>query len=105
MRAIYKGKHDTLLNGLTGLESLFDMDGEYAGLHVLMTQKKGVPESVLVETAANAGVRVSRLSDYYIDSRAEGEGSTVLLGYANLSVEEIEKGCLLLEKAWKGLDG
>ena len=48
MRAVYKGKHDTLLNGLKELEPVFDIQGEYAGIHVLLTHKKGMPEKKLV---------------------------------------------------------
>ena len=37
MREIYKGKHDLLLASLKPLEKEFEISGEYAGLHVLLT--------------------------------------------------------------------
>lgn len=100
MRAVYKGKHDALLGGLKGLETSFSMGGEYAGLHVLLTHLGGIAEKQLVEMAANAGVKVYGMSDYFIDAKEKESSSTVLLGYANLSESEINRGCRLLKKAW-----
>ncbi|MCB7318369.1 MocR-like pyridoxine biosynthesis transcription factor PdxR [Lacrimispora sp. 210928-DFI.3.58] len=100
MRAIYKGKHDALLSGLKELEPFFSMGGEYAGLHVLLTHLKGMTEKQLVEKAAEAGVKVYGMSDYFIDTKENKSSSTVLLGYANLSEKDIDRGCRLLKKAW-----
>ncbi|MGN0373164.1 MAG: PLP-dependent aminotransferase family protein [Enterocloster sp.] len=100
MRAIYKGKHDVLLSGLKELEKDFEIRGENAGIHVLMTHRKGVPEEKLVGLAAEMGVKVYGLSGSFISSGRHKTSSTVLLGYANLSEREIEKGCRLLRKAW-----
>ena len=44
MRAVYKAKHDVLLNGLRELEDRFVIRGEYAGLHVLLTYRWGGSE-------------------------------------------------------------
>lgn len=100
MRAIYKGKHDTLLARLRGLEEDFQIHGEYAGLHVLLTSKKGLPERWLVEEAGKAGVRVYGLSGYYIHQHHNNRPSTVILGYAKLSEEQIEEGARRLKEAW-----
>ena len=54
MRSVYRGKHDTLLAGLRELEPYFEIGGEYAGIHVLLTHKKGISEKKLTETAAQA---------------------------------------------------
>jgi len=100
MRAIYKAKHDTLMAALKELESEFSVKGEYAGLHVLLTHKKGRPESWLVERAKKAGVKVYGLSSYFIHPQHNMYPSTVVLGYANLDMEEIERGIALLKDAW-----
>ncbi len=100
MRAVYKGKHDTLLNGLKELEPVFDIQGEYAGIHVLLTHKKGMPEKQLVETAAKAGVRVYGMSDFVIGEGKNRFPSTVILGYASLKEKEIIQGCRRLVQAW-----
>ena len=99
-KCIYKGKHDTLLARLRGLEEDFQIHGEYAGLHVLLTSKKGLPERWLVEEAGKAGVRVYGLSAYYIHQHHNNRPSTVILGYAKLSEEQIEEGARRLKEAW-----
>lgn len=102
MRAIYKGKHDTLLSKLRGLEEDFEIHGEYAGLHVLLTSKKARSEKWLVEEAGKAGVKVCGLSAYYIHQHHNNRSSTVILGYAKLSEEEIREGVRRLKRAWCG---
>lgn len=100
MRAIYKGKHDMLLAGLKELEPYFSIKGEYAGLHILMTHKKGAAEACLVKRAEEAGVRVYGMSGCFIHPEHNVYPSTVMLGYANLREEDIERGCGLLKRVW-----
>lgn len=100
MRAVYKGKHDALLAGLKVLEDRFIIAGEYAGLHVLLTHRRGTSEKELVEQASEAGVKVYGLSSCFIHPEHDRYPSTVMLGYASLSEAEIEQGTALLNKAW-----
>ena len=100
MRAVYKAKHDVLLNGLRKLEDRFVIRGEYAGLHVLLTCRWGGSEQQLTEQAAAARVKVYGMSDCFIHSEQNIYPSTVMLGYAKLSEAEIEKGARLLDQAW-----
>lgn len=100
MRAIYKTKHDTLLAAVRPLERDFTIRGEYAGLHILLTHKGNRPEKELIEQAGKAGVRVYGLSGYYIHQEHNRRPPTVVLGYANLSVEEIRRGAALLAGCW-----
>lgn len=104
MRAIYKGKHDILLGQLKELEEDFQVQGEYAGLHVLLTSRHGRQEQWLVEQAGKKGVKVYGLSSYYIRQHHDNRPSTVILGYANLSEEQIKRGVELLKTAWKERD-
>ena len=100
MRAVYKAKHDVLLNGLRKLEDRFIIRGEYAGLHVLLTYRWGGSEQQLTEQAAAARVKVYGMSDCFIHSEQNIYPSTVMLGYAKLSEAEIGKGARLLDQAW-----
>ena len=100
MRAIYKAKHDALLEGLKSLESQFEIRGENAGLHVVLTHKGGRAEEELVEQAKRMGVRVYGISRSLIRPEPGRFTSTVLLGYGRLSPDEIRKGTKLLEQAW-----
>ena len=101
MRAIYKGKHDALLSQLKRLEPDFQIQGEYAGLHILLTSRHNRLEKWLVEQAEKMGVKVYGLSSYYIHQHHNNRPSTVILGYANLSEEQIKRGVELLCKAWE----
>ncbi len=105
MRSVYRGKHDTLLAGLRELEPYFEIGGEYAGIHVLLTHKKGISEKKLTETAAQAGVKVYGMSDFVIGQNKDLFPSTVILGYASLKESEITEGCKRLVNAWKELEG
>lgn len=100
MRAVYKAKHDLLLSMLKPFEGEFEIDGENAGVHILLSSKQGMEEQKLLETAKKQGVRVYGLSSYDIRQNAAVMSHTVVLGYANLKEDEIRKGILLLEKAW-----
>lgn len=100
MRALYKGKHDALMAGLRELEDRFIIRGEYAGLHVLLTHRQGEPEESLVARGAALGVKVYGISGCFIQPEENLFGSTVMLGYASLSEEEIRTGTRLLAKAW-----
>lgn len=74
MREIYKGKHDALLGELKPLEKRFEITGEFAGLHVLLKDRKKEPEQQLLEKAAEKKVRVYGLSRVlYGESAGEGD--------------------------------
>lgn len=100
MRAVYKAKHDVLIAGLKPFESQFLIRGEYAGLHLLLTDKQNRSEEDLIKRAAKAGVKVYGMSGYFIHEEHNTYPPTVVLGYASLTEEEITKGLILLSKAW-----
>ena len=102
MRKIYREKHDLLLEGLgrTGLT----VTGENAGIHLLVTGRKGQTEEMLVEAAGRAGVKVYGLSQFRLEAAIPGlpsDPGTVLLGYAARTPEEIREGVSRLQKAWQ----
>ncbi len=99
MRAIYKGKHDMLLGELKDIEN-FAISGENAGLHILLTETAGRTEEELIRLAREQEVRVYGLSDYYITD-TEKRNQTIVLGYANMTEEEIKEGVRRLKEAWK----
>ena len=80
----------------------FQFSGENAGLHILLTSKKGVPEKHLLTKAAEHGVKVYAMSDAYLGAEEEKrpETNTVILGYAGMSLEEIKEGIEKLKEAW-----
>ncbi|MDD6213138.1 MAG: PLP-dependent aminotransferase family protein [Clostridiales bacterium] len=96
MRGIYRAKHDCLLASLESLRGDFHISGEMAGLHVLLKSKQN-SEETLRHLAAEKGVRVYGLSSYFLKPE---QSQTVILGYANLTEEEICRGVELLKEAW-----
>lgn len=103
MRKIYKEKHDFLLEQLKGMEKDFILSGENAGLHVLLTSKRKIPEKDLIQSAAEKKIRIYGLSDAMVGVPLENGKyeNTILLGYGALSQEEINQGIRLLKEAWK----
>lgn len=101
MREIYKGKHDVLLGELKPLEKRFEITGEFAGLHVLLKDKKKETEQSLLEKAEKNRVRVYELSGFYMEEAQAKETSTIVLGYAGLTEEKIRKGVELLREAFE----
>lgn len=102
MRALYKSRRDCLIAGLKPLGGKGYISGEYAGLHLLLNFEKGRNESTLIEQARSRGVRVYGLSDYIISPSSQEEGAGILLGYAGMTEEKIEKACEILCGVWNG---
>lgn len=99
MRKLYRAKHEVLLECLQTMRQDFVISGENAGLHLLLTSKRGMPERVLVQKAAELGVRVYGLSESMVEDVPDS--ASVLLGFGGLSEEQIREGIGLLQKAWQ----
>ena len=97
-RALYRGRHDTLINGLKPLGECCRISGENAGVHLLLTFENGMTEDEIVERAKRVQIRVYRMSDYVIGKKERN--ATILLGYANLKEEEIEEATKMLCEVW-----
>lgn len=100
MRAVYRSRHDLLLEELKAFRSFCSVSGEHAGVHLLLTFQNGMTEQEAVELAAREGVRVCGLSRYFVGEAAGQPSHTVLLGYATLSEEEICEAVRRLKRAW-----
>lgn len=102
MRKIYREKHDFLLEQLKAFEKGFMISGENAGLHVLLTSRKKITESELLDSAAEKGIKLYGMSDALVEVPGQQkEAGTVLLGYGALSMKEIAQGVTCLKEAWK----
>ena len=98
MRAVYKNRHDVLLEGLKEIPGI-EISGENAGVHLLVCFQNGRTEGEACALAKKAGIQVYGLSGYYV--REKEETHTVILGYANLTPEQIEEGIQRLNQAWR----
>lgn len=101
MRSLYKNRHDILLTSLKEMKTRFTISGEHAGVHLLLHFSDGRSEKELIDKAAQKGVKVYGLSQYYVDGKSNQEGeSVILLGYANMNDEKIRDAIQLLDEAW-----
>lgn len=100
MRKVYKEKHDLLLELLEPFREVFQITGEHAGLHLLLTSKEQVKEEELIKAAQKQKVKVYGLSDHIVENGRKAKSHTVILGYGGLSLEDIKKGIEALKKAW-----
>ena len=98
MRKHYRSKHDVLLECLKPFEEEFEISGEHAGLHILLTTKKNAPEEYYIQSAAKRRVKVYGLSDSLV-AKANSK-ATILLGFGGLKEDEIVQGVNLLKEAW-----
>lgn len=98
MRKIYRNKHDLVLTCLQPLIKKYHLKihGENAGLHlVIELSENGIPEEVLIQRAKKEGIHLYGIKEHYLTEKSSTDVqkmSGVLLGYSNLSEEEIKKG-------------
>lgn len=101
-RKLYKGKHDLLLEKLKPFKKAFRIRGEYAGLHILLEDRRGWSEKEILETAEKEDCRVYGMSGYMLKEPEQGKGpGTVIVGYAALTEKQIIEGTERLKKAWR----
>jgi len=93
---LYRKKRALLTAALAAIPGA-RISGDQAGLHFPLTLPS-LSEGELVERAAAQGVRVHPLSQYC--HQVPPLPSTLVLGYAGLSEEELAQAAALLQKAW-----
>lgn len=93
---LYRRKQALLLAGLSRIPGMTS-SGSQAGLHFLLTVP-GKSEAWLVRRAEERGVHIRGLSSYA--HAAPVPESTVVLGFAGLKEDEVEKASALLAEAW-----
>ena len=100
MRRIYKAKHDFLLRELKRRAWVARIQGENAGLHLVVTVKTDQSEQMLLEAAGKRGVQLYGMSSYQIDKEQHvaESGVTLLFGFGGLSEEEITEGLEILDE-------
>lgn len=100
MRSVYKIKHDLIISLFKEYRNKIIVYGENSGLHIVIKVKNQMTEEKLIAKAKEEGVIVYGLSDYYIENN-ESTKSTLIIGFAKLSIEEIKEGVEKLVKGWK----
>ena len=98
-RALYKSRHDTLINCLKPLLKKCEISGEHAGVHLLLTFHDGRSEQELIDSALDHDIKVYGLSEYCVEPEAR-YGVTILLGYANMKEEKLKEAAAILAQIW-----
>ena len=85
MRTYYRNKRDTLLNYLATCPAApaLQVEGENSGLHFLLRLKSEAGDSMLKQVAADAGLEIKFLSDYYHE-KLNDTSHTMLMNYTGL---------------------
>ncbi len=97
MRKIYKSKHDALINALKIFGNNIDISGENAGMHLVLKLKTTLSEEEIIEKAALSGIKLYGLAEHFIHLPNDYSPS-LLLGYANLTEDQIQSGIKLLHQ-------
>lgn len=96
MRAVYKTKHDIIVNEFKKIKDLCIIEGENAGLHLLIRFVNGMSEEIIVNKFKEAKIKVYPLSQYYIDHN-RSNSATILIGFGSLTEKEVKEAVRKIE--------
>ena len=99
MRRHYRLLRDQFLRLLrqSPLSGRMTVQGHEAGLHFLLKLETALPDDVIEETLANAGVRAAGLRKYRTGPAAEADRSRVVIQYSDLAEADLPRVVELLE--------
>ena len=92
MRAVYKRRHEVLLDKLKNCSWCQAVQGEHSGLHLLAQLPAHCSETEIVQQCKEAGVRVYGLSEYCVDEKTKRGPGVLILGFGGLDEQQIETG-------------
>lgn len=100
MRTHYKNVRDQLLEAIKNspFSSRIKITEEDAGLHFLMHIDTTMSDKELLQAADRAGVHLSCLSQYYLDTGETIPEHTVILNYSGLTPDQIPDAILLMQQ-------
>ena len=100
MRLAYKRRMETFAAALRAALPGVELDGVHSGLHFLLTLPGAGGERAMVAAAAQQGVRLRGLSEYYLARPERCRADTVVAGYSALKEDDVEKVAQALARAW-----
>jgi GntR family transcriptional regulator / MocR family aminotransferase len=99
MRTLYRAKRSCLIESLSKhLGEHFDIIGDTAGLHIIVTLPEGFNESMAIELAKSCGVELDAVSPMH---QLQKPNHQVMIGYGAPSMDEIQRGVQLIANDWK----
>lgn len=105
IKKIYRTRRDMLISSFEKNmpPDSFEIDGENSGLHFLMRFNTGADEKQLVYAAGENGICVHGLSEYYQSSVSYSGKPCIVIGYTQLSSNDITRASSILSEAWRPL--
>nr|WP_308631540.1 PLP-dependent aminotransferase family protein [uncultured Gemmiger sp.] len=100
MRLAYKRRMEAFAAALRAVLPGVELDGVHSGLHFLLTLPGAGGEKAMVAAAAEQGVRLRGLSEYYLARPELCQADTVVAGYSALREEDVEAVAAALARAW-----
>ena len=93
MRKFYKARRDRVVAMIAAcpLAQKLTILEEHAGLHFLVQVDTALTEQALVQTCADAGVRVRSLASYYHGTVPPGAAQCLVVNYSGLTDEQLAK--------------
>ena len=101
MRLVYRSRRDILLSGLADVRKDFSIKASEAGLHLIVTSKKGISEKSMIDEILAKGVKVYKLSDYYLGTTKET--NSFVVGYGGVKNEELNRATELIVEVLKSM--
>ena len=100
MRLAYTRRMEAFAAALRAARPGVELDGVHSGLHFLLTLPGAGGERAMVAAAAQQGVRLRGLSEYYLARPELCRADTVVAGYSALKEDDVEKVAQALARAW-----
>lgn len=104
MRKIYRSKQEALIKLIRSqMPDFVQVEDHTAGLHIELSISTSCSAETIIELAANEGVIVYGTQDPHLHQ--EKGNPKIYLGFGGIKEKEMERGVLLLKKAWSTLSG
>ncbi len=97
MRNFYRKERDVLIECIKNskLSAISTVKEADSGLHFLLETEVDLSDDEIIERAAENGIRISCLSQYYIDPK-KAKAHTIIINYSGISAGKIEESIRLL---------
>ncbi len=97
MRNFYRRQRDSILQRIaeSQLAPLVQIQEDDAGLHFLMQVQTDIPDSILLERAEAAGIRISCLSQYYHQAEVAPQ-HILVVNYSAITTQQMEEAAAAL---------
>ena len=99
-RKLYKKKKDALVDAIHQYfeKGTVEIIGADYGLHLLLRLDTELSEEAIIQRAKKNSIKIHGISQYYLSGTVLPHKACLVLGYAGMSLEEIDRGIALLSR-------